>query len=97
MSNQVESRFAGPHGDAQVVAIMLHHLALHVKSGTVENLLQIELDVFFLAGRRVNIQHIEQRPAQPLRVNGPPDILQSGDHGFFTDFFLALRVRLSDM
>ena len=50
MSHHVEPRFFGSHGDTQVITIHVNLLPFHAETCPAENLFQIDLYVFFLAG-----------------------------------------------
>ncbi len=97
MPHQVELWFRLPHGHPQVVAILFNLLAFDGEAGADEAFLQVELDVFFLAGGRIDIKQVKQGAAQPLRIDLPPDSFQSLVHGDFSATLRLGRVRFRVM
>jgi hypothetical protein len=54
MADQVELWLPSAHGHAQVIALLFHFLTFHGESRPAEERFQVELNVIFLAGRRID-------------------------------------------
>ena len=86
MTDQVELRFHCSPWSPQVVPVFFHLLAFHVETGAGEKILQIKLNVLFLAGRGVDINEIEKCLPQSIVVDRTPDFLEAAWSWFFTAF-----------
>src|SRR5664280_2382779 len=100
MADQVELWLPSAHGHAQVIAFLFHFLTFHGESRPAEERFQVELNVLFLAGRRIDSEQIEERFPQPVRLDGLLDFLPAVGHdlclpcGFF---FLRVKLRVMYM
>lgn len=103
MADQVEARRHGAYRHPQIVTILLDDLPFDGETGLGQQILEIELDILFLAGGRIDFQHLHEDAAQAGRVDGAPEGVAGFGHlcfsGFsiFFRFFGLLRERLRVM